>query len=141
MVIDILVLVFLLWESIEDIKSQKISLIFVLMFGVLALAVKIFMYEVSLAEMFNDVLIGMFCLCMARITGQAIGYGDGVVLIILGIFVGIRKTVITLFIAFGLMMIVAMVMLIRKGFRYNATMPFIPCIFLAYLGGVIAGCI
>lgn len=137
MIIHILEIMFLTWESLEDLKCQKLSVYSLGLFMTLGFAVRIFYQKTSIREIIIGMTVGLIVILIAKLTGEAIGYGDGMVILITGIYSGMKMTVCTLFLAFLVMMAVAAVLIWRRGFHYNARLPFVPCILLGYIGGLV----
>lgn len=131
-----MVLLFLTWEALEDIKSQKLSVHSLLAFMIMGLGIRLVYFRTGFWELFVGMWAGILVLIAAKITEEAIGYGDGVVILIVGIYAGLRMTLYALFLAFIIMMLCSMVILSGKGFRTNMRLPFVPCILFGYVGGL-----
>lgn len=132
-----MVLLFLIWEALEDIKSQKLSVNSLGAFLIMGLGIRLVYFQVSFWELFVGMWAGILVLLAAKVTEEAIGYGDGVVILIVGIYAGLKMTLYTMLLAFIIMMLFSMVILVRKGFRANMRLPFVPCILFGYIGGLI----
>lgn len=79
-------------------------------------------------------LIGVFCLIVSKLTRQGFGYGDSLLILILGVFIGIWHIISVLLIAFLSSSVYSIFLLIigKKGPKYSY--PFIPFLVLGYLG-------
>lgn len=132
-----LVILFLAWEALEDIRSQKLSVNTLGAFLIMGLGVKLIYYQVSFLEILVGMSAGVLVLLAGKVTEEAIGYGDGVVILIVGVYAGLRMTLYTMMLAFVIMMFFSIVILVRKGFHTNTRLPFVPCIFLGYIGGLV----
>lgn len=84
-------IVMLAFCSIQDIREKEISLWKLKIYGFLAAAVSI--WEILplkdnlftlICRFFVGLLPGLFLLILAKITKQAVGYGDGLVLLFIG---------------------------------------------------------
>lgn len=137
MIVHILQFVFLVWESIEDIRNQKLSINSLGVFLLMGMAVRLFYLKTGMAEVFLGMTAGVFMLLLSKVTNEAIGYGDGMVILIVGIYSGLKGTLFILYLAFIAIMLVSVVTMVRKGFCRNISLPFVPCILLGYLGGLI----
>ncbi len=73
-------------------------------------------------------LPGMMLILLAKATGEKIGYGDGAVVILLGLFCGMIFTVFTVGVAFLISGIYALILL---GKGRKDTMPFLPFLLAA----------
>ena len=77
---------------------------------------------------------GAVMLALAKLTREQIGYGDGLLLVSLGLFLGCEKTI---FIVCGAMLVSflvsVMILLLKKGNK-KTQIPFVPCMMAGYLG-------
>ena len=77
--------------------------------------------------------IGVAFLWISKITDEAFGYGDSILIIALGLFLGLWKLLYLLMAAFGLSAIYSMVMLKKQNFQRTTTLPFVPIFGAAYI--------
>ena len=77
---------------------------------------------------------GIVSLIFSWITKEVIGYGDGIVLVVMGMYMSISKIVSIGMIAFGLAGIVALILLVVFHKKGKDRIPFIP--FLAMACGI-----
>ena len=75
---------------------------------------------------------GPFLLSLA-ITDEAFGYGDSILIIALGLFLGLWKLLYLLMAAFGLSAVYSMVMMKKQNFQRTTTLPFVPFFGAAYI--------
>ena len=87
--------VMLAFCSIQDIREKEVSLWKLKIYGILAAAVSIWKLfspkddlPVLIFRLFAGLLPGIFLLILARITREAVGYGDGLVLLFIGLSLG-----------------------------------------------------
>lgn len=137
MIVHILEIIFLTWESVEDLRCQRLSIYSLGCFMVLGLGVRIFYQKTGIGEIFISMTAGICMMLISRITKEAIGYGDGMVILITGIYAGMKVTLCTLVFAFIAMMFLSSVIIWRKGFHHDIRLPFVPCILLGYIGGLV----
>lgn len=76
---------------------------------------------------------------ISKITREALGYGDSVLIGILGIYLGIRELTGLLLTAFLLTAIYAAFSLMKKRFRRKTAFPFVPFLEVAYVITLAAG--
>lgn len=85
---------------------------------------------------FGGSLIGVVFLLVSRMTGEKLGYGDSWIILLLGVFLGVWELLYLLAIAFFLAALIGIICLcLRK--KKSTTIPFVPLLMLAYLGGQI----
>lgn len=128
--------------SIQDIKEKEVSLWKLKIYGFLSLAVclwDILTIEKDTFSLIEKGLLGLipglFLLFIAKVTKEAIGYGDGLILLFIGISLGFWESLGVLFT--GLLGVFLTSVLVffccgrKKGFR----IPFIPFLFTGMAGG------
>lgn len=130
-------IIFLTIETIKDIKTQTVDLRELLFFLILGFIVRILGVQESVWRIVPGLFVGVIMLLISFLSGEAIGYGDGMVVLVTGVLCGIRLTLLTLLIAFFVMAVFAICLIIRKGFYYREKIPFVPCILVGFLGGLI----
>lgn len=77
--------------------------------------------------------VGVGFLWISKVTDEAFGYGDSILIIALGLFLGLWKLLYLLMAAFGLSAIFSMVMMKRQNFQRTTTLPFVPFFGAAYV--------
>lgn len=133
----ILEMIFLVLQTIKDVKTQKLDLWEMVIFLTAGLLLKIFWLREGVWEIIPGMSVGIIMLGISYLTEEAMGYGDGMVVLVTGVLCGIKTVLLTIYIAFFLMSILALWLLIKKGFSYKARIPFVPCILAGFLGGII----
>ena len=133
-------IVFLFWvgSGLYDLKWKKIPLWFILL-GILAGVVfKVIQIKVwgpeSWSGVIADLIPGICAICMARIWEDRIGVGDGLVLLVTGLFLSAEQTFFVAVVGLLLATLFGVGMLVLKRGTLQTTLPFVP--FLA-VGGVI----
>lgn len=123
---------FLTGLSVEDIRFRKLSgeLMGTMLF--LGITYHIFRQEISWIMVLGGIGIGMVFLGVSYITREALGYGDSIVICILGVFVGAAELIEMLVMTWVTVSIVAMVLLFYRHFSRKASLPFIPFLTLGY---------
>lgn len=119
----------------EDVRKQEISVKKMICFGILGIGYLIFFRKPVLGELLCSLLPGMLLLLLGRITSQAVGYGDGWVILILGLFLAPAELLGILGLASALAGIWALYLVVRK--RKDQEIPFLPFLLLGFAGGVL----
>lgn len=135
--IYILEILFLTIETIKDIKTQTLDLCELLIFLAAGFFLKIFWIHEGLSEIIPGMSVGIILLGISYLSEEALGYGDGMVVLVTGVLCGIKITLITVCIAFFAMSVLAICVIVKKGFHYKAKIPFVPCILAGFLGGIL----
>ena len=129
----VIVLVFLLILSVIDSKTRLIPRKILWIWSALGIIYLMALWNCGKLDWLNTCMgvgTGVLFLGVSRITDEAIGYGDSVVIIILGVFLGFWKLAETLAGAFLISGICAIVLVSTRRVR---TMPFLPFLTLGYL--------
>lgn len=117
----------------RDWKEQSICLYLPLAAGIAGVLLHVFCRENSLVDIFMGVSVGLVMLLVAWLGRECVGVGDGVMLMVSGVFLGFWRNLELLLTALFLAAIAALFLLIvkRKGKGYR--MPFLPFLLVAYL--------
>lgn len=122
-------------QSIYDIRYQKIPT-WTIPVGTVCGIVAWIGISGGAGKQLIGIGIGVLALLFARISRQTLGFGDGLVLCNLGITLGFSSCLRVLFLGLCFGGIWAFVLIIRRKANRRSTLPFIPFLFLGYLGEV-----
>ena len=129
--------VFLLLGAIWDIKYKKLPLALLVCFMAAGAPVNIFWPKYSVWDIAVGAFIGVLLYAISYVTSGQIGEGDGLLFVATGFFVGGAGNIVLLLWASVLCAVPAGVMLVIKKAGRKDRIPFVPFVFLAYLGQVI----
>lgn len=147
-VLEVIIGVILFIEAVVDWKTKQISLWRLFVYGASAVLLAILANWDGIHLIGKNVLMmvflgacpGLVMLLFGLLSQEAIGYGDGVVVVILGVLLGIKPIIMCLFIAFMIEFIAAMGILVWKKFCIgcvrNYRIAFLPFLFCGYVGGM-----
>lgn len=116
-------LLFLTVLTVQDIKEKRISIYKLLIFAVMALIHCIFIKQFSWQEILKCMIPGSILLFLSLITKESIGYGDGMTVMVLGLWTGGQFAFQVLCTGIILSGICAMVYLVKGK---KDTIPFVP---------------
>lgn len=131
-IFEIIMLGGLIGLSAADLRTRKVSVYAVAVFGMAAVTCGI-MQGNAAWSLAAGVLPGAFVLLLALCTRESIGIGDGLVLCALGIFCGMERIVAVFGMALFLSALLAMVLLVLKRAGRKTELPFLPCLCAGYL--------
>lgn len=134
---EILVTGLLLIAGIIDIKYKKVNILLLFLFIIIGIISDLYYQKLSLMSILGGITIGAAIVVIAMITQGRIGKGDGMVLIVTGLFLGFFDNLFLLFSAAFLAAILGAILLIMKRVNKNYEMPFIPFLFIAWIGDLI----
>ena len=83
--------------------------------------------------------VGIFFLLLSKVTRESFGYGDSILILLIGGLTGLWNLLSLLMIAFSTAALFSIFMLIRKHFSRKSSFPFVPSLTIAYIGGVLLG--
>lgn len=125
--------------AVMDIKWKKLSLP-VLLSGVFPIAAGLFCgREVPGILMAAGAGTGIIFLIISKVTDESFGYGDSILILIMGGFLGFWNILTVLLTAFSMAALFSSFMLIRKKFHRKSAFPFVPFLTASYIGGMIVG--
>ena len=127
--------ILLLILSVKDIRKREVPTWLVVSGGILAVLCKVLEQAVNdIPGMLVGAAIGTLFLLVSRITREALGYGDSMLIVGLGLYLGLWKMLYLLVIAFFSAAVFSMAGIIIKRFTRKTTIPFIPFLAVGYLG-------
>lgn len=130
----------LLYLSYEDIRYRKISVYLLLAGYVMAAGYLIFARELELWEYLAGGCVGVFFLFLSM-AGENIGTGDGVLIMLLGLLLGIRDQISLLLIAGMLCAAVAAALWITGRVGRKSRLPFVPFLLAGSCITLLPGCL
>ncbi|MGN0160060.1 MAG: prepilin peptidase [Lachnospiraceae bacterium] len=137
MIMNLCGLGFLCCSAVEDWKTQQLDVARLGCFGIIAILLRLFYLKSNIYELFEAMIIGVLVLLIGKATREAIGYGDGVVIMIMGLFSGFRITIHTCMGAFFILSILSIGYFVKNGIAVEKRIPFVPCLLLGYIGGLL----
>ncbi len=134
-IINIILVLYLLYSSYTDIRTQRIPLKLSIIVGLCNTIINILCahnIKVAIMTMIYGCIVGAVLLLLAFITKEDIGYGDGIVMLLIGLSTGIKRTFLICCLSFVLTAFYACLLLLYKKNR-KLTIPFLPFICISYL--------
>lgn len=130
-------LLFLGIGSCFDIRDRELPVPFLAVFAGLGILCNLLWRYQGIGNAVIGICIGGSFLLAGWITREAIGYGDGIGLVIIGLLEGCRGMIPIIIIAFLLSGIYGLWQIIGRGQSGSDTMPFFPFLFLALIGVIL----
>lgn len=117
----------------RDYKEKKVYICSMMLAASTGVLLHLFYRTPSLADMLAGAGLGVVILILSYVTRQGIGAGDGIVVLVTGIFLGFWQNLELFLTALFLAGFAALFLLVikRKGRRYR--LPFLPFLTVAYL--------
>lgn len=117
----------------RDWKELHIYLYIPITAGIAGLILHLLYQEHTLLEILLGAGMGGIMVLIALVSRENIGIGDGVMLMVSGVFLGARKNLELLFCALMLVGAAALFLIVVKKKRRDYRMPFLPFLLVAYL--------
>ena len=125
--------------AVMDIRWKKLSLM-ILLSGTVPLAAGFLSdREIHIILLAAGAAVGVIFLIISRVTEDSFGYGDSILIMIMGGFLGFWNILSLLTAAFSMAALFSIFMLIRKRFHRKSAFPFVPFLTAAYIGGMFFG--
>lgn len=123
---------FLLWNSWLDIRKRKISLSSALLFSLGAILYCIFRGNIHLLSVFLGTLPGFVLMGISWLSGGVVGFGDGIAVFVLGLWVGLSSATATLFWGLVASSLFGLIQIIFKRANRKSQLPFLPFLTLGF---------
>lgn len=123
--------------GIIDWKKREIPIVLLIIISTLVLFYAICCHKVDVWYRFAGLLMGVFFFIISRVTKEAVGYADSWLILILGVHLGVLKALEVLCIASLLAAVFSVFFLWKCKWKRDVAIPFIPFLFIAYIGVII----
>ncbi len=135
-ILKIFMLLFLFAAAIIDYRRKEIPIYLPIAGFVPALAISLITQNLGVLEIVLGVGIGAVALLLAKITKQAIGYGDGAVLVCTGAALGFAKNLAMLLIALVIAACTCALLMFLKRKKKKDSIAFIPFLLSGYVATI-----
>ena len=129
---NIVILILLALCTFFDIKSKQLPLKMIALFALIIVERCFANGYFGSWDFLLRLAPGVLLLLIAFATNQAIGYGDGVIIVLIGLMLDIQVTISLIFIAFILSSIISLIILISKKGDRQTRLPFMPFMLTAW---------
>ena len=131
-------ILFLSFGTFFDMKTRKLPMALFWIFGLLGVLGNVFFINQGVKRIVAGCVMGGFFLLIGRITNEALGYGDGLGILILSIYEGWKDSVEIIFYAFVVSALYGIFKIVVCGGNQRDSMPFFPfLLFAAAVQGVL----
>jgi len=132
-----ILLAFLGLNTVSDIRCKKILVWSAWVFGIFGFGYCLVVGELTLEQGLMALLPGIAFIIISRITKESLGYGDGIIVLVMGVYLSIQKLIGSLVLALLLAAIWSIVLLVFFKKRKQEEFPFVPFVLLGYIGGLL----
>ena len=131
--------VFLVVLAVADVRKKRLPLLLLLSGGFFIIAQSFCDRDISVISLAAGGMTGVLFLFVSRITKESFGYGDSILILIMGTFLGFWDILYLLMGAFHMAAVFSAVMLIKPRFDRKGSFPVVPFLTIAYIGGMLLG--
>lgn len=135
--IKILIVLVLMYFAFVDCKKKCISKWPLILLSIIVAICTIVVKELSIIEMIGGITVGFIMILISLLTKQKLGLGDGILITIMGAFLGFQTTLLMILYALTVSAIYSMILLVIKHVNRQYRIPFIPFILIGYIGVII----
>lgn len=125
--------------TVLDIRSKRLPIWMLGIGGAVAVVFQLFWQQEPFILIAAGGAVGIVFLAVSKVTEEAFGYGDSVLIGILGIYLGFWNLLNLLVVTFLLAAGAAMAVLIKQRFHRKTVLPFVPFLETGYLIIVLLG--
>lgn len=130
---DVLAAVFLGISARTDIRTREVSVKFCILCGTIGIGVQMWLGRMEMIQLAAGAAVGMILLGIGFLSREAIGYGDGIAVAVLGIWLGFAENLQTVLLAFVLSGVAGGILILTKRKSGKDSIPFIPFLLAAHL--------
>ncbi len=119
--------------ALDDIKTKRIRLIEIAFFTLLGIIIDLYKRPYSLQSIVGGVLVGGGVFIFSCISKEKIGKGDGLIVMVAGLYLGFINTIAVVWLASILAAVIGLIMIRKHGDRMDLEIPFAPFLFVSYM--------
>lgn len=124
--------IFLLICTFQDMKTGKISGYLILLFGIVGIIVDI-IFKIPWQMCISGILPGLGILVFGKLSKEQIGYGDGFVMSVMGLFLSGRENISLFLTALFLCSLCTIILFLKGKIRRQMTFPFLPFLTIGFV--------
>lgn len=137
--INIIIGIMLFLCTIKDIKKKEISYIAVITGGIATLLIFLQWKDNSVWNQIGGSAVGIVMMAISKLSRGQIGMGDGIILIVTGMGLGMWNNISLLVYALFFAAVFSFTLMIGKKISKKDTIPFVPFLFLGYVSVLVIG--
>lgn len=136
-----LVLMFLFVGMLWDIKKKAVPKMYLVVWAVGAMTYLVLEIasKQNIFSIFLALIPGVVVLFLSVITGEQIGIGDGLILLCIGCFQGVKDVLCMMFFSFVILTVFLMLLLVMGRIGRKSRVPFVPFMFMGQLAVMFGG--
>lgn len=132
MVEQIILAMGLFINAILDIKKRQISVLVVLLMAIFEIGYKFYYDLILFPECILSIIPGLIMIIIAFFSDQSIGYGDGLLVMCLGLYMMVEQILFIGIISVTIAGVFAIILVIFGHKKKNYEIPFVPFMVIGY---------
>ena len=117
----------------EDYKLKRIRLVVVNCFAILGVILHLIYGRISWIDMLGGASVGVVLLVIGYLSKEKIGYGDGILFVATGIYLGFWNNLILLWLSTSLAGIYGIILMLLKKKKKDNEIPLVPFVLGVYV--------
>ena len=119
--------------SIEDMKYRRLTIIYILLFGIIGVILHLFAPVCSIDSILWGLLLGLVLILISIVTRQSLGMGDGILLAVTGVYLGGSSNLELFLCGLFLSALCSLGLLVLKKKKKTDEIAFVPFLLLSYV--------
>ena len=119
--------------SLRDVKYKSLQTGILLLCASIGIWLHLYFARLPLMDMIGGMAVGVVLYLCAHFSGEKIGKGDALLVMVCGIFLGLWETLLLLWLSLLLASIFGICVMKLKGRGRGVEMPFVPFLLLGYV--------
>ena len=119
--------------GLEDIKIKRIRLAVVNIFAILGIVFHIIYERITWLDMLGGAAVGVLLLIIGYFSKEKIGYGDGLLFMATGIYLGFWNNLVLLWLSTSLAGIYGLILMLFKKRKRDSEIPLVPFMLAVYV--------
>lgn len=119
--------------SLEDVRHRQLTIIYILMFGIGGVILHLFVPVCSIYSILCGMLPGAFMLLISAATQGSVGMGDGILLVVTGVYLGGYANLVLLMTGLLLSALWSLGLLAFRKKKRKDEIAFVPFLLLSYV--------
>ena len=135
----IILLALLGWCSLEDVKQKKLTVMYILMFGVGGIFLHLMAPVCSIYSILWGMLLGLALILVSLVTRGSVGVGDGILLAVTGVYLGGSKNLELFMMGLLLAALWSLGLVVVKKKKGKEEIAFVPFLLISYFLMILRG--
>ena len=129
----VVIIIFLILSTLLDLRKKEVNISLCISFALLGLIYEIFISKAELLSVILGIIPGIFIILTSMATNEEIGKGDAAILCTIGIYLGLKKSILVLIYALFMTVIIGGILLLIRKKNKKYKIPFVPFILCSYI--------